>query len=304
MAISKLWASRLRSISVEFPPQNAPGGISLTRRWTWSVLLADFSSFPCLCPHHHPHYRHSSSSSHIPSSLSKTIVNPIVTIVSPVFCVSAPKKNEPRKRKENLFLRPQRQKKEVSVCVPALFCLLPFSQSSIAIFYIFILFALKNNHVSVLFRETRLVSFATSSSSKQQTLVLVVVLCYFCVGLLWGFVIYCKARIMSGSQQRSPYNSNPSPNLPYHRSSFSPTEQQHRPHQVPFSPGLHASPHHPPPTTGHPTALPPLASTYGTRSGYYDPVDRSGDMNSNNWAYQNSRYDRRPSTQSQPVSKF
>lgn len=111
---------------------------------------------------------------------------------------------------------------------------------------------------------------------------------------------------MSGSQQRSPYNSNPSPNLPYHRSSFSPTEQQHRPHQIPFSPGLHASPHHPPPTTGHPTALPPLASgsTYGTRSGYYDPVDRSGDMNSNNWAYQNSRYDRRPSTQSQPVSEY
>lgn len=203
MAISKLWASRLRSISVEFPPQNAPGGISLTRRWTWSVLLADFSSFPCLCPHHHPHYRHSSSSSHIPSSLPKTIVNPIVTIVSPVFRVSAQKKNEPRKRKEKLFLRPQRQKKEVSVCVPALFCLLPFSQSSIAIFYIFILFAPKNNHVSVLFRETRLVSFATSSS-KQQTLVLVVVLCYFCVGLLWGFVIYCKSQNHVGQSAALP----------------------------------------------------------------------------------------------------
>lgn len=108
---------------------------------------------------------------------------------------------------------------------------------------------------------------------------------------------------MSGSQQRSPYNSNPSSNLPYHRSSFSPTEQ-HRPHQIPFGPGLHASPHHPPPTTGHTTALPPLASTHGTRSGYYDPVDRSGDMNSNNWAYQNNRYDRRPSTQSQPVSNI
>lgn len=110
---------------------------------------------------------------------------------------------------------------------------------------------------------------------------------------------------MSGSQQHSPYNSNPSPNLPYHRSSFSPTEQQHRPHQIPFSPGLHAPPHHPPSTNGHSTALPPLASTtYGTRSGYYDPVDRSGDMNSNSWAYQNNRYGRRPSVQSQPVSKY
>ncbi|KAH8148143.1 uncharacterized protein LAJ45_07907 [Morchella importuna] len=104
---------------------------------------------------------------------------------------------------------------------------------------------------------------------------------------------------MSGSQHHSPYNSNPSPNLPY-RPSFSPTEQQH---QIPYqSPALHAPPHQP--TNGHSTTpLPPLNSTYGTgtRSGYYDPVDRSGDMNSNSWAYQNNGYDRRPSIQSQPT---
>lgn len=115
MAISKLRASRLRSISVEFPPQNAPGGISLTRRWTWSVLLADF----LLCHHHHPHYRHSSSSSsHIPSSsLPKTIVNPIVTIVSPVFRVSGQKKkktNLEKEKKTSFFVL---NAKEKSLCL-------------------------------------------------------------------------------------------------------------------------------------------------------------------------------------------
>lgn len=65
MAISKLWASRLRSISVEFPPPKFPPEGDLvnrpaTRRWAWSVLFADFLLSLAFCPH--PHYRHSSSS--------------------------------------------------------------------------------------------------------------------------------------------------------------------------------------------------------------------------------------------------
>lgn len=193
VAISKLWASRLRSISVELPPKcprrdlvNRPA----TRRWGWSVLLADFSSFPCLCPHHHPHYRHSSSS-HIPSSLSKTIVNPIATIVSRISCISPEKKTAPPNlEKEKKPFSPsstlKKKKKKRSLSASRA---LPFSQFSIAIFYIFILFASKkNNHVYVLFRETRLVSIATDSSIKQQILVLVVVLVLF---LCWPPMQFC-----------------------------------------------------------------------------------------------------------------
>lgn len=73
------------------------------------------------------------------------------------------KKNELRKRKKNTFFVLNAKKRSLSAS-PRSSCLLPFSQSSIAGFYIFILFAPKNNHVSVLFRETRLVSLITSSN--------------------------------------------------------------------------------------------------------------------------------------------
>ena len=115
---------------------------------------------------------------------------------------------------------------------------------------------------------------------------------------------------MSGGQQHSPYNHNPSPSLPY-RTSFSPTEQLH-PLQNPAvqfpNPTLHSHSHPHPhlahqqfATNGHSSSLPLLSTpgtNYPTRSGYYDPVDRPSDMNS---AWGHSTYDRRPSVQSQPV---
>ncbi|KAL7273772.1 putative DNA helicase ino80 [Rhizina undulata] len=101
---------------------------------------------------------------------------------------------------------------------------------------------------------------------------------------------------MSGSQQQhSPYNPNPSPNLTY-RSSFSPTEQHH-PHRNQYqNPPRHGSAAYQSSTNGHSSALPP--PLYNTRSGYYDPVDRSGDMSSG-WAY--PAHERAPSMHSQPA---
>lgn len=123
---------------------------------------------------------------------------------------------------------------------------------------------------------------------------------------------------MSGSQQHSPYNPNPSPGLPY-RASFPPTEQHHHP-------PLPNSAHYPNPSilpqqthqqfatngrSGPAVSLPPLATSapYITRSGYYDPVEsRPSDMSSG-WSQSTTSttniaattYERGPSTQSQTV---
>ncbi|CAZ82878.1 unnamed protein product [Tuber melanosporum] len=121
---------------------------------------------------------------------------------------------------------------------------------------------------------------------------------------------------MSGSQQHSPYNPNPSPSLPY-RASFSPSEQ-HRP-PLPNSAAHYPNPSILPQQThqqfapngrsGPAASLPPLATSapYVTRAGYYDPVEsRPSDMSSG-WSQSTTSttniaattYERRHSTQSQ-----
>ena len=123
---------------------------------------------------------------------------------------------------------------------------------------------------------------------------------------------------MSGSQQHSPYNPNPSPGLPY-RASFSPTEQHHPPLPNPAAhcpnPSILPQQTHQQFTTngrsGPAVSLPPLTTSapFITRSGYYDPVEsRPSDMSSG-WSQSTTSatniaattYERGPSTQSQTV---